>query len=135
MVYRRLLGVNIQFIKDFINKNGGRNAFFGKSMIQIYKEFIYTIKNQENMNESLCEIEIKSHNNIDNIGISNWLINYSLHYYFLEVIDSIENYFNYIHNNDVDMINKEILWMDLFSCPIHDEDTIHGVIPSYVAGW
>ena len=115
-----MLGISLNDLNLFIDQCGGNKSLFGKTISDVYFEFIETRTNNNKEKGggqlSLCEIEI------ENLNINNknslYYIHSSHNYLFLDVYESILDFINNSPNNtnaDINHNKDIILWWDIFS--------------------
>ena len=105
-----MLGITLNNLNLFIEQCGGNKSLFGKTIFDIYFEFIQARASNKEEQLSLCEIDNEYLNSINNKN-SVFYIHSSHNYLFLDVYESILDFINNSSNNNKDII----LWWDIFS--------------------
>ena len=114
-----MLGVTVNSLNLFIEQCGGNKSLFGKTIFDVYFEFIQARANnnkEEGEQLSLCEIDNENLNS-NNSKNSVFYIHSSHNYLFLDVYESILDFINNSPNNNNSRNNNNdiILWWDIFS--------------------
>ena len=135
-----MLGITVNYLNLFIELCGGNKSLFGKTIKDVYFEFIETRTNN-NKEEgggqlSLCEIEIENlKRNTGGSKESVYYIHSSHNYLFLDVYESIIDFINNSSNTTHNSNNHNkgiILWWDIFSNPppttVNDKNVISNQI-------
>jgi tetratricopeptide (TPR) repeat protein len=111
-----LLGVRLAFFDEFIQSNGGRAAFVGKTTTDVNTSFLVPATAASKL--SMCD-QLVSLGRCDVVGKATWFISHAWKFHFLDVFDSLLSYFCPNAGDDASSC-QEIVWFDMFSNSQHD---------------
>jgi tetratricopeptide (TPR) repeat protein len=107
------LGVQLRYLQEFINENGGVETFRGKSTADVCNKIVVPMTIQTK--QSLC-IQLQNDNS-NRVGKPTWFISHAWQYAFLDVVEAITLCFKNIYGENKDEV---VIWFDLFSNSQHD---------------
>ena len=107
-----LLGVHVSFFPSFIASCGGESALASLTTTDVCELFVKPMTLQRRC--SMCDLMQDSRSG--HVGTAKCFISHAWKYRFLDVVDSIMDYFSGGHNASCD----SFVWFDLFSNCQHD---------------